>query len=78
MYSLCRNPEQLLLKENVLHIVLLYVEDCVAASRNISMFFKERAAAFENILTTASQRKNVQLLIRIMPTFDFEVKNRLK
>ena len=27
------------------HIVLLYVEDCVAASTNISMFFKERAAA---------------------------------
>ena len=50
------------------HIVLLYVEDCVAASRNISMFFKERAAAFEKTLTTASERKNVQLLLRIMST----------
>ena len=28
---------------------------CVAASRNISMFFNERAAAFEEILTTASE-----------------------
>ena len=37
------------IKENVQHIVLLYVEDCVAASRNILMFFNERAAAFEKI-----------------------------
>ena len=50
------------------HIVLLYVEDCVAASRNISMFFKKRAAAFEKILTAASERKNVQLLLKIMST----------
>ena len=41
--------EPLILKENVQHIVLLYVEDCVAASRNILMFFNERAAAFEKI-----------------------------
>ena len=27
------------IKENVQHIVLLYVEDCVAASKNMSMFF---------------------------------------
>ena len=40
---------RLLLKENVQHTVLLYVEDCVAASRNISMFFYERAAASEKI-----------------------------
>ena len=39
------------------HIVLLYVEDCVAASRNISMFFKERAAASKKILMTASEKK---------------------
>ena len=31
----------------------------VAASRNISMIFDERAAASEKILTTASERKNV-------------------
>ena len=37
--------ERLLLKENVQHIVLLYVEDSVAASRCLSMFFKELATA---------------------------------
>ena len=31
------------------HIVLLYVEHCVAVSRNISMFFKECAAASEKL-----------------------------
>ena len=40
--------EQLLLKENVQLIFFL----CVAASRNILMFFNERAAASEKILTT--------------------------
>ena len=39
--------ERLLLKENMQYIVLLHVEDCVAASINISMFFKERVAASE-------------------------------
>ena len=43
--------ERLLLKENVQLIFFL----CVAASRNISMFFNERAAASEKILTTASE-----------------------
>ena len=42
---------QLLLKENVQLIFFV----CVAASRNISMFFTERAAASEKILTTASE-----------------------
>ena len=42
---------RLLLKENVQLIFFL----CVAASRNISMFFNERAAASEKILTTASE-----------------------
>ena len=37
--------ERLLLKENVQLIFSL----CVAASREISMFFNERAAAFEKI-----------------------------
>ena len=37
--------ERLLLKENVQLIFSL----CVAASRKISMFFNERAAAFEKI-----------------------------
>ena len=36
-------------KKIVQHIVLLYVESCVAASENIFMFFNERAAASENI-----------------------------
>ena len=30
--------------------IFFYVEDCVAASGNISMFFKERATASEKIL----------------------------
>ena len=47
---------RLLLKENV-QLIFFYVEYCVAASGNISMFFNERAAAFEKILTTASERK---------------------
>ena len=39
-----------------LHLNLFfYVEDCVAASENIWMFFNERAAASEKILTTASE-----------------------
>ena len=42
---------RLLLKENVQLIFFL----CVAASRNISMFFNERAVASEKILTTASE-----------------------
>ena len=56
-YFCAENRERLLLKENVQHIVLLYVEDCMAASRNILMFLNERAAASEKILTTASERK---------------------
>ena len=57
-------------KENLqlLLNIFFYVEDCVAASRNISMFFEERAAASEKILTTASERKNVQLPLRTMST----------
>ena len=42
-------------RKNVQHIVLLYAEDCVAASRNILMFFIERTAAYEKVLTTASE-----------------------
>ena len=53
---------RLLLKENV-QLIYFYVEDCLAASGNISMFFKECATASEKIL-----RKNVQLLLRIMST----------
>ena len=40
---------------------------CVAASRNISIFFNERAAASEKILTTASeiyQKKNERLILK--------------
>ena len=48
-WTIKRKNVRLLLKENVQHTVLLYVEDCVAASRNISMFFYERAAASEKI-----------------------------
>ena len=41
---------------------------CVAASGNISMFFNELATASEKILTTNSERKNVQLLLKIKST----------
>ena len=30
-------------------LIFFCIEDCVAASRNTSMFFNERAAAFEKI-----------------------------
>ena len=68
------------MKENV-QLIFFYIADCVAPSRNISMFFKERAAASEK--TTASEiylkekmyfrrisilRENVQLLLKIMST----------
>ena len=43
--------ERLLLKEDLQ--LMFFVS--VAASRNISMFFNERAAAYEKILTTASE-----------------------
>ena len=42
------------------HIVLLYVEDCVAAPRSISMFLKERATSSEKYQSaTAFERKCV-------------------
>ena len=43
---------------------------CVAASRNISMFFDERAAASEKILKQLLLKsiKNVRPLLRIMST----------
>ena len=61
---------QLLTKENV-QLIFFYVEYCVAASRNISMFFKERATAFEKILRKNVQlllKESVQLLLRMMST----------
>ena len=57
---------RLLLKENVLIFCV-----CVAASKCISMFFNERAAASEKILRKNVRlllKENVQLLLRIMPT----------
>ena len=50
---------------------------CVAAPRNISMFFNEHAAAREKILTTASERKKCFLELCILKKY-FEVKKRLK
>ena len=44
--------ERLLLKENVQLIFFV----CVAASRNISMFFNKRAVASDKILTTAKKK----------------------
>ena len=41
---------------------------CVAASGNILMFFNKRADTSEKVLTTGSERKNMQLLLRIMTT----------
>ena len=79
--------ERLLLKENVqllLNIYFFNVEDCVAASCYISMYFNERAAASEKILTTASEiyskKKNVPLLLRnyVHLRNYFEAKNRSK
>ena len=52
--------------------IFFYVEDGVAPSGNISVFFKEHAAASEKILTTASEiyqkRKCAAVSLRIMST----------
>ena len=37
------------------YMYFFYVEDCVGASGNISMFFQEHATASKKILTTASE-----------------------
>ena len=61
---------RLLLKENM-QLIFFYVEDCMAASENISMFFKERATASEKILrknVPLLLKENVQLLLGIMST----------
>ena len=65
--------ERLLLQENVQLIFCV----CVAASRSISVFFNKCVADSEKIITTFSERKNVQLFLRIMSIY-FAVKNRLK
>ena len=55
MYILCRNREDCATaSERKCAADIFYVEDCMAASGNISIFFKERATASEKIL-----RKNV-------------------
>ena len=52
------------------HIVLLYVEDCVAAPRSISMFLKERAAASERYQSvTAFERKCVADIFSVCGCF---------
>ena len=66
------NMQQLLKDINVRLLLKEYVQLtfslCVAAPENISMFFNERVAASEKILMTTSERKNVQLLLRITST----------
>ena len=60
----------LLLKENV-QLIFFYVEDCMVASGNISIFFMERATASEKILRKNVRlllKENVQLLFRNMST----------
>ena len=77
MYNLFRDCERKCASEHI-----FYVEDCVTASGNISMFFNERAAASGKILRKnvrlllkSVKRKNVQLLLRICPFKKyFEVK----
>ena len=56
VYILCRNRAKICAAASE---YVFYVEDCVAASLNISTFFEERATASEKIL-----RKNVQLLLK--------------
>ena len=51
-------------EENVQLIFFL----CVAASGNISLFFKERAAASEKYYRLLLKEKNVQLRLKIVPT----------
>ena len=55
MYNLCRNREDLC---SCFWMYFLCFSKCVAASTNISMFFKKRAAASERYhWTTTSERK---------------------
>ena len=57
-YILCRNHEKIcaatskrkMCRNRKCAAIFFYIEDCMIASRNISMFFKERAAASEKIL----------------------------
>ena len=58
-YILCRNREKIRATASKGKMcrnrkcaadIFFYLEDCMTASRNISMFFKERAAASEKIL----------------------------
>ena len=52
VYILPRNREDLC---SCFRIYLLLFKECVAASVNMSMFFKGRAATSEKILATASE-----------------------
>ena len=47
--------------------IFFYVEDCVAASGNILMFFNERAAASEKIFNDCFWKKKISFL-EIMST----------
>ena len=47
--------------------IFLCFSKCVAASRNISMFFNERAASSEKILTTAFERKMCNCFLEFCP-----------
>ena len=54
----CEKTVGLLLKENVQLIFFFDVEDCMTASGNISLFFKERAAASKKILRKTTSSRN--------------------
>ena len=75
--SMCKNCER---KCAAASEYIFFVKDCAAASRNISLFFNERAAAYERYQwTTASERKKNMLLKKLCPLNKyFEAKNRLK
>ena len=72
--SIKRKKLGLFLKENVQLIFFL----CLAAFRNISMFFNERAAALEKIFNDCFWKKKMWILELCQLKKYFEVKNRLK
>ena len=62
------------MKENV-QLIFFYIADCVAPSRNISMFFKERAAASEKIFRKNDCFRNLFKRKNVLPK-DINIKRK--
>ena len=65
MFILCRNHERKCATTSERKCAAIFLG--VAASRNNSMFFNERAAASEKLSTTASERKMCSCFLELCP-----------